>query len=176
MFIMKKKKEITNASEEENKREPLYTVSENVNWCSHTGNIKQFPLKTNQRTTKTSSSTPGFIPPKIKNRNLKRYVHPNDHSSTVHNNRDTEATYWPSKGEWIKIRVYKCGETHTRILLGHKEKDILPFATAGMDLEGFSEINQRKTNTACHHLYLESKKQKQIHRCSSYWRRKGRTR
>ena len=46
MFIMKKKKEITNASEEENKREPLYTVSENVNWCSHTGNIMQFPLKT----------------------------------------------------------------------------------------------------------------------------------
>ena len=88
-----KKKEITNASEEENKREPLYTVSENVNWCSHTGNIMQFPPKTNQRTTKTSSSTPGFIPPKIKNRNLKRYVHPNDHSSTVHNNRDTEATY-----------------------------------------------------------------------------------
>lgn len=82
MFIMKKKKKITNASEDENKREPLYTVSENVNWYSHTEKKRYTASpKTNKRTTKTSSSTPGFTYTKIKNRNLKRYMHPNDHSN-----------------------------------------------------------------------------------------------
>ena len=47
------------------------------------------------------------------------------------------------------------------ILLSHKKKnEILPFAAMWMDLEGImlSEIRQRKTNTVCYHLYVESKK------------------
>ena len=46
------------------------------------------------------------------------------------------------------------------ILLSHKKKnEILPFAAMWMDLEGImlSEIRQRKTNTVCYHLYVESK-------------------
>ena len=42
-----------------------------------------------------------------------------------------------------------------------KKKKILPFAATWMDLEGImlSEISeQRKTNTACYHLYVESNK------------------
>ena len=72
--------------------------------------------------------------------------------------------------------VYICVYTHTRILLGHKKNDILPFATKGMGLEGFSKINQRKINTARYHLYVETKKQKQIDRYSSCWRGEGRPR
>ena len=45
VYYEKKKREITNASEDEKKREPLSTVSENVNWCSHPENIMQFPPK-----------------------------------------------------------------------------------------------------------------------------------
>ena len=39
-----------------------------------------------------------------------------------------------------------------------KKKEILPFTTMWMDLEGImlSEINQ--TNTICDHLFVESKK------------------
>ena len=42
-----------------------------------------------------------------------------------------------------------------------KMNEILPFATAWMDLESimFSEISQRKTNTMWFHLYVESKEQ-----------------
>ena len=45
------------------------------------------------------------------------------------------------------------------IFLSHKKKEILPFATTGMDLEPImlSEISQRKTNTVCFHLHVESK-------------------
>ena len=42
-----------------------------------------------------------------------------------------------------------------------KENEILPCATTWVDLEGIvlSEVNQRKTNTVCFHLYVESKRQ-----------------
>ena len=45
------------------------------------------------------------------------------------------------------------------ILLSDKNY-MLPFATVWMDLERimFSQINQRKTNALCCHLYVESKK------------------
>ena len=45
-----------------------------------------------------------------------------------------------------------------------KKNEILPFATTWVDLEGIilSVISQRKTNTACFHLYVESKKIKQV--------------
>ena len=42
----------------------------------------------------------------------------------------------------------------------HKRKEILPFATTWMELEGImlNEISQRKTNTVCYHLCVEYKK------------------
>lgn len=42
-----------------------------------------------------------------------------------------------------------------------KKKDLLPFATTGMDLEGITLSCQTKTNTVYYHLYVESKKAKQ---------------
>ena len=46
------------------------------------------------------------------------------------------------------------------ILFSHKKKEILPFATTWMDLEGImlSKISQRKTNIVYYYLYLGSKK------------------
>ena len=43
--------------------------------------------------------------------------------------------------------------------LATRKKEILPFAITWMDLKGIilSEIYQRKTNTVCFHLYVESK-------------------
>ena len=43
-----------------------------------------------------------------------------------------------------------------------KRNKILPSATTWMDLEGImlSEKRQRKINTVCYHLYMESKKKK----------------
>ena len=40
-----------------------------------------------------------------------------------------------------------------------RKKEILPLATTWIDLDGImlGEISQRKTNTVCPHLYMESK-------------------
>ena len=42
-----------------------------------------------------------------------------------------------------------------------KKNEILSFVTTWIDLKSIilSEITQRKTNTVCFHLYMESKKQ-----------------
>ena len=61
----------------------------------------------------------------------------------------------PSTDKWI-IKMYR--HTHND-LLSHK-KNIFPFSTIWMDLEGImlSEISQRKTNTLWYHLYVKSDK------------------
>ena len=45
-----------------------------------------------------------------------------------------------------------------------KNPEILPFATTCMDLEAITlgKISQRKTNTVCYHLYVESKKYNKV--------------
>ena len=67
------------------KREPFCTVDGNVNWYSHYGELKiespddpAIPLL-------------GIYPEKTK-ANLKSYMHPNVHSSTIYNSQDMKAT------------------------------------------------------------------------------------
>ena len=56
-------------------------------------NSMKVPQKTkNRTTTESSNSTLGYISGKSENANLKRYMHPNVHSSTTYNIQDMEAT------------------------------------------------------------------------------------
>ena len=66
----------------------------------------------------------------------------------------------PSAHEWIKKMWHTHTHTQWNISQPLKKNDILPFAVSWMDLEGImlSEISQKKTNTVCYHLYVESKK------------------
>ena len=50
---------------------------------------------------------------------------------------------------------------YTQWNISHKKNEILPYATACMDLQGImlSEISQRKSNTEHFHLYVGPKKQ-----------------
>ena len=61
-----------------------------------------------------------------------------------------------NKEDMVYIYVY----IHNGILLNPEKNEILPFATVWMDLKSItlSEISQRKTNTVCYHLHVESKK------------------
>ena len=46
----------------------------------------------NKSTIGYRNSTPGYISEENKNTNLKRYLHPNIHSSVIYNSQDLEAT------------------------------------------------------------------------------------
>ena len=61
----------------------------------------------------------------------------------------------PSMDEWVKMWYIYAMEYYPAI----KKKEILPFATTWMELEGIrlSEISQRKTHTICLHSYKEFK-------------------
>ena len=55
-------------------------------------NSMEGPQKTKNRTTIwPSTSTPGFISRKNENTNLKTYMHPSFHSSTIYYSQDMEA-------------------------------------------------------------------------------------
>ena len=66
------------------KREPSYTVGENVNWCSHYGERYEDSLKKKKKRNyymiQQSHSWACIYPEKT---SLERYMHPNVHSSTV---------------------------------------------------------------------------------------------
>ena len=100
------------------------------------------PQKTKSRTTiPSSNSTPGYIPKEKGNTNLKRYMHPNVHSSIIYNSQDMKATYL-SINRWMdKEDMYKYMEYHSAI-----KNEILSFATTWVNLEGIllSKISQTR--------------------------------
>ena len=55
----------------------------------------QVPQKV-KTTMGSSNSTSGYIPIRIENRILKRYLHTNVHSSTVYKNQEVEVDTWMS--------------------------------------------------------------------------------
>ena len=87
-----------------------------------------------------------IYPEKNKNTNLKRYIHPNVHSSTIYNSQDTEATQVCINRQMDKDVFYICTMEHSSAI---KKNEILPSAATWKDIENImlSEISQRKTNT-----------------------------
>ena len=69
----------------------------------------------------------------------------------------------PSTDEWIKKMCYI---NTIELLFSHEKKEILPFVTTWMVLEGItrSEIHQRNTNTVRDPGYVESKRGELISR------------
>ena len=73
--------------------------------------------------------------------NLKRYVHPNVHGSTVYNRQDRKQPECPLTDEWIKtMRCTYTMEYYSAI----KKNEIMPFAATWIDLEIIilSEVSQ----------------------------------
>ena len=74
------------------KREPSYTVCQNVIWYSHCGEHygSSFKKTETRATIWSINSTLGHI--SRENCNLKRYMHPSVHCTTIYNSQDMEAT------------------------------------------------------------------------------------
>ena len=76
------------------------------------------------------------------------HLHPNAHSSNIHNSQTTEE----ATDEWIKEdMVHVCIYIHNRIFLGHQD-EYLSFASTWMELEDImlSEISQSEKDN--HHM------------------------
>ena len=117
----KKCLQITNIGVDFEKRDPLYTIGRNVNWCSPVENSMEVSQNIKNRTTIwLSNSTSGCISDKIKKSNLKRYLHPSVHSCIIYNSQTWEHPKCPSTHEWINkwfiylyIYIYLFIHTHT---------------------------------------------------------------
>ena len=81
--------------------------------------------------------------------NLKRYMHSNVHSCTIHNTQDVETTSVSINRGMDKedvVHIYTM-EYYSAM----KKNEILPLVETWMDLETViqSEVRKRKTNTVC---------------------------
>ena len=83
------------------------------------------------------------------NFNLKRYMHPNVHCSTIYNSQGMETTNTSTDrgmGKEDVVHIY------SGILLSYKKNEIMSFAATQMDMEiiTLSEISQREKDK--HHM------------------------
>ena len=82
-----------NVGEDVEKREPMYTVGRNVNWCSHYGKEYGAFSKIKKIGPPYDPAVPLLgISKADENRMSKRYMHPHVHCSIIHNNPDMETT------------------------------------------------------------------------------------
>ena len=108
------------------KKEFSNTDARNGNWCNHCGTVQRF-LKTLKELLCDSAISLLGIYQKQRNKhtNLKRYTHPNVHSSIVYNYQVMEATSIPLNRRVDKDAMYIDNETVT------KKNEAFPFACGG---------------------------------------------
>ena len=85
------------------KTEPSDTVGGNVNWCSYNGKIIWRFLK---KLNRSSNPTPGNIPRKDENSNLKRYTHSKVIAKLFTIAKTWKQPKYPLIDEWIKKMWY----------------------------------------------------------------------
>ena len=88
------------------------------------------------------SNSWAYIQKKKQNHNLKIYIHPNVHCSTIYNSQDTEVAYMSINRGMDKEDVV---HIHSEIL-AIKNNRIIPFSATWMDLEItlLSEVSQKE--------------------------------
>ena len=109
----------------------------------------------------SSNPTSGYISKGNENRMiLKKYLHSYVHCRTIHDSQDMETTYvsvnrWTDKDgvryiKYIYIYIYMYIYVFPlEFYSAMRKKDILPFATTWVDLEGISEISQMEKDKYC---------------------------
>ena len=121
-------------------------------------NSMEGPQKIKNRTTvRPSKCTTRYLSKGYRGAVLKGRMHPNIYVNSINNSQSMEKQpKCPSMDEWIKKRwsIYTM-----EYYLAIKKKEILPFATMCMELEGImlSKISQRKTNIIWLHSYEDFK-------------------
>ena len=100
--------QITNSGENVEKKDHLYTVSGNTNWCSHSEKQYGVPPHKNKTAIWSNNSTAGYVYQKNnENTNSKRYFHPSVHRSTIYSGQDLGASQVPIK-RWMDKEESAC--------------------------------------------------------------------
>ena len=116
----------------------------------------RFLKKLNRIITWSSNSPSRYLSKRLEVRNLKRYLHSHVNCNTIYNSQFMKTTQMSLDGWMNKENVIYIPTHIIEYFSAFKNKGILLFVTAWINLEGImlSEINQyKKTNTACFHLY-----------------------
>ena len=127
-ILQKNKKQITDACQDVEKREPLCKAGGNVDWYSHYGKHWMF-ARINKITMLKSSLHPHVL-----------------FFAALFTTAETwKQTVYSLRDEQRKCGIYR----NNGICYSRKAQEILPFVTTLMDLEGImlSEVSQRKTYT-----------------------------
>ena len=114
-------------------------------------NSMEDPQKIKTRTIIWSSiSNSGYLSKENENTDSKRYMYPHVHCSIIYNSQ-------VSINGWVNKETNSPFVCVFIIIQPWKKKEMLPFVTTWMDIEGImlSEISQTKTNTVWSYLYLE---------------------
>ena len=130
-------------------------------------NTMEVPQKTkNSITIWFSNPTPEHI--SIQNSNPKRYMHPYVHSSTIHNSQNMDTTWMSIDREMDKEDVI---HVYSRILLSHKNNEIMPFAATWIELEiiELSEVNRKEKDK--YHMITTYVLFKIWHKWTYLWKR-----
>ena len=102
-WVLSKRQEIVSIGKEVEKRESLYTVGGNVNWCSHYGRQHGDPEKIRiELSHNTAIPLLNMYSKKPKNTHLERYMHPYVYPSIIYNTKIWKQPRCTSIGEWIK--------------------------------------------------------------------------
>ena len=104
-----------------------------------------------------SNSTSGYLSEETQNTSSKDYMHSYVNFSIIYNCQDIEAAQVPIN-RWVDRKLWYIYKMEY-LLISHKKKEILPFATAYIDLESImlSEVSQSQKDK--YHmvlLYVES--------------------
>ena len=127
------------ASEDMEKREPLYTVGGNVNWCSHCGKQYEGPQKIKNRIIIwPSKSTSGYISKGNKilsQRNICTTMFITALFTIARTQKQPNMVYFYTMKYYLAI----------------KKNEVLPFVTTWMDLVGIMlrEVSQTEKDKYC---------------------------
>ena len=142
-WLLSKRQEIVSTGKGVEKRESLYTVGGNVNWCGHYGRQHGDSEKIRiELSYNTAIPLLNIYSKKPKNTHLERYMHPYVYLHIIYNTEIGKQPRCTSIGEWIKkmwyIYIYIYTHTHTHIQYNiiQSLKKLNIAICNNMDLEG----------------------------------------
>lgn len=143
------------------KRESLYILGGNINWCSNYGKQYEGSSKFKGRTTiRFSNPTAGYISKGNKISMSRRYLHSQIHCHLCTISKVGKQSKCPLVCKWIRKICYIYIYNRILFCIINKKITVLSDNTDEPEIYILSEIRQTQTNTVRYHLYAENERVK----------------